>query len=145
MRACKNASRLPLGPWITQSLTPSTSKPIFASGGAALRARVEALVRAGVPVSLFIAPSEEQLRASAAIGARDPASRYGGSGLGLYGSVGRPQLFVAPLTFWLFEIALAVAWTSRFRFGPLEALWRGLYRGDFSLGGGERHGSSGPG
>ncbi len=38
-------------------------------GGAALRARVEALVRAGVPVSLFIAPSEEQLRASAAIGA----------------------------------------------------------------------------
>ena len=114
-------------------------------GGAALRARVEALVRAGVPVSLFIAPSEEQLRASAAIGARDPASRYGGSGLGLYGSVGRPQLFVAPLTFWLFEIALAVAWTSRFRFGPLEALWRGLYRGDFSLGGGERHGSSGPG
>lgn len=69
---------------------------------------------------------------------------FGGSGLGLYGSVGRAQLFVAPLAFWLFEIALAVAWTSRFRFGPLEALWRGLYRGDFSLGGGERQGSSGP-
>jgi uncharacterized protein len=59
---------------------------------------------------------------------------FGGQGLGLYGTWGRARLFAAPFAFWLFEVALAVAWTSRFRFGPLEALWRGLYRGDFALG-----------
>jgi ribosomal protein S27E len=26
------------------------------------------------------------------------------------------------------------AWTQRFKVGPIEALWRGLSRGDFSLG-----------
>lgn len=57
-----------------------------------------------------------------------------GPGLALYGTWGRARLFVAPFAFWLVELAVAVAWTSRFRFGPLEALWRGLYRGDFSLG-----------
>ncbi len=59
---------------------------------------------------------------------------FGGQGLGLYGTWGRAQLLVAPVAFWLLQVALAVAWTSRFRFGPLEALWRGLYRGGFSLG-----------
>jgi uncharacterized protein len=59
---------------------------------------------------------------------------FGGQGLGLYGTWGRAYLFVAPFAFWLFELALAALWTARFRFGPLEALWRGLYRGDFSLG-----------
>jgi len=38
-------------------------------GGAVLRAHVRALLDAKIPVSLFIAPSDEQLRASADIGA----------------------------------------------------------------------------
>jgi uncharacterized protein len=59
---------------------------------------------------------------------------FGGQGLGLYGTWGRAQLFAAPFVFWLVEVILAMAWTARFRFGPLEALWRGLYRGDFALG-----------
>jgi uncharacterized protein len=59
---------------------------------------------------------------------------FGGQGLGLYGSWDRALLLVAPVLFWLVQIALAVWWTSRFRFGPLEALWRGLYRGDYALG-----------
>lgn len=59
---------------------------------------------------------------------------FSGAGLGLYGTWGRATLLAAPLAFWLVELVLAGAWTSRFRFGPLEALWRGLYRGDFSLG-----------
>jgi uncharacterized protein len=59
---------------------------------------------------------------------------FGGQGLGLYGSWGRAPLLVSPVVFWLVQIVLAVWWTSRFRFGPLEALWRGLYRGDYALG-----------
>ncbi len=59
---------------------------------------------------------------------------FGGQGLGLYGTWSRAQLLAAPVVFWLLQVALAVAWTSRFQYGPLEALWRGLYRGEFSLG-----------
>jgi pyridoxine 5-phosphate synthase len=38
-------------------------------GGAELKARVDRLLAAKIPVSMFIAPSEEQLQASAAVGA----------------------------------------------------------------------------
>ena len=59
---------------------------------------------------------------------------FGGHGLGLYGHWSRVALFVAPFVFWSLQVVLAWAWTSRFRVGPLEALWRGLSRGDFSFG-----------
>jgi uncharacterized protein len=57
-----------------------------------------------------------------------------GHGLGQFGTWSRTALFIAPFVFWTFQLALAWWWTSRFRVGPLEALWRGLSRGDFSLG-----------
>jgi uncharacterized protein len=53
---------------------------------------------------------------------------FGGQGFGLYGTWGRAKLLVAPVVFWMLQVALAAAWTARFRFGPLEALWRNLYR-----------------
>jgi uncharacterized protein len=59
---------------------------------------------------------------------------FGGNGLGQYGYWSRTELLVAPFLIWFLQVLLAYAWTSRFRVGPLEALWRGLYRGDFSLG-----------
>lgn len=59
---------------------------------------------------------------------------FGGSGLGQYGQWSRTQLFLAPFGFWAVQVLLAGFWTSCFRVGPLEALWRGIYRGDFSLG-----------
>jgi uncharacterized protein len=58
---------------------------------------------------------------------------FGGHGLGLFGSVSRSTLFVLPFAFWSFQLALAWWWTARFRVGPLEALWRGLWKGNFSL------------
>jgi uncharacterized protein len=57
---------------------------------------------------------------------------FGGQGFGLYGTWGRAKLLVAPVAFWLLQLALAAAWTARFRSGPLEALWRNLYRGTSS-------------
>ncbi len=52
---------------------------------------------------------------------------FGGHGLGQYGYWGRSKLLVAPFVLWFIQIFLAHAWTSRFRVGPLEALWRRLY------------------
>ena len=47
-------------------------------------------------------------------------------GLGLYGAC--PPFWGLMLTFaiYLFQIALSVWWLGRFRFGPLEWLWRSL-------------------
>jgi uncharacterized protein len=54
---------------------------------------------------------------------------FGGQGLGQYGHWSRSQLLVAPFVLWGAQVLLAVAWTSRHRAGPLEALWRRLYAG----------------
>lgn len=59
---------------------------------------------------------------------------FSGLGLGQFGAWTRTELFIAPFFIWGVQILMAQAWTSRFRVGPLEALWRGLYRGDFSFG-----------
>jgi uncharacterized protein len=59
---------------------------------------------------------------------------FGGHGLGLFGDVSRATLLVAPLVFWMCQLVLAWRWTSQFRVGPLEAVWRGLSKGDWSLG-----------
>ncbi len=59
---------------------------------------------------------------------------FGGQGLGLFGTCSRTTLLVAPFLVWLVQILLARWWTERFRVGPVEALWRGLARGHFSLG-----------
>lgn len=58
---------------------------------------------------------------------------FGGHGLGLFGLVGRFELLLAAAAFFAAQLALAAWWSTRFRFGPFEALWRGLSRGDFSL------------
>lgn len=58
---------------------------------------------------------------------------FWGHGFGLFGTWSRLALLLAPLAFWSLQLLLAWAWTSRYRVGPLEALWRGLSRGDFSL------------
>ena len=59
---------------------------------------------------------------------------FGGHGLGLFGTWSRFALLLAPFGLWSAQLALAWWWTNRFTSGPLEALWRGLSRGTFSLG-----------
>ncbi|MDX2011165.1 MAG: DUF418 domain-containing protein [Myxococcaceae bacterium] len=59
---------------------------------------------------------------------------FGGHGLGLFGTWSRLALLLAPFAFWTLQLLLAWWWTSRYSTGPLEALWRGLTRGTFSLG-----------
>lgn len=59
---------------------------------------------------------------------------FGGHGLGQFGTWSRTALLAGAFALWGLQLALAWWWTARFRVGPLEALWRGLSRGDFSLG-----------
>lgn len=49
-----------------------------------------------------------------------------GHGLGLFGTVGRAEQWLYILGIWLFQIIFSKWWLGRFKFGPLEWLWRSL-------------------
>jgi uncharacterized protein len=49
-----------------------------------------------------------------------------GHGLGLFGTLDRLQLVAVAVSVWVFLLWLAPWWLSRFNFGPLEWLWRGM-------------------
>ncbi|ATW02634.1 DUF418 domain-containing protein [Sphingorhabdus sp. YGSMI21] len=51
-----------------------------------------------------------------------------GWGLGLYGSVGRAELYLFVLAAWVLMLIWSKPWLTRFRYGPLEWLWRSLAR-----------------
>ncbi|HEX8241141.1 MAG TPA: DUF418 domain-containing protein [Allosphingosinicella sp.] len=51
---------------------------------------------------------------------------YGG---GLFGTLGRAQLWLVVLAMWALMLLWSKPWLDRFRYGPLEWLWRSLARG----------------
>ncbi len=57
-------------------------------------------------------------------------SIFYGHGLGLFGSLNRVELLGVVVVIWAIQIPLSVAWLRRFRFGPLEWLWRTLTYGE---------------
>jgi len=52
-----------------------------------------------------------------------------GWGLGLYGSVGRAELYLFVAGAWALMLLWSKPWLNHFRYGPLEWLWRSLARG----------------
>ena len=54
---------------------------------------------------------------------------FSGWGLGLFGQLGRLQLYGVMLVFWLIMLGWPKYWLARFRHGPLEWLWRCLTYG----------------
>lgn len=48
---------------------------------------------------------------------------------GLFGQLSRPQLYLVTLGAWLLMLAWSKPWLERFRYGPLEWLWRCLTYG----------------
>ena len=46
--------------------------------------------------------------------------------LGLYGQLERHQLFYIVIAIWAFQLVASTLWLRRYRFGPLEWLWRWL-------------------
>lgn len=58
---------------------------------------------------------------------------YGGRGPGLHGQVDRPVFAALTIVVWIFQILWSRWWMDRFEMGPLEWVWRRLYRGPTRL------------
>lgn len=58
---------------------------------------------------------------------------YGGRGLNLHGEVDRPGLAAIVVGVWIVQILWSRWWMDRFEMGPLEWVWRRLYRGPTPL------------
>jgi uncharacterized protein len=54
---------------------------------------------------------------------------FHGWGLGLFGEVGRVEMFAIVLVVWVLMLAWSKPWLNRFNYGPLEWLWRCLTYG----------------
>jgi uncharacterized protein len=52
-----------------------------------------------------------------------------GYGFGLYGSLDRPTMMLLVIPVWAFQLFYSVWWLDRFRYGPIEWLWRLLTYG----------------
>ncbi len=50
-----------------------------------------------------------------------------GHGLGLFGQVERSQQILLVVVIWIILMVISPIWLKRFRFGPLEWLWRSLF------------------
>lgn len=51
---------------------------------------------------------------------------FHGWAIGLFGALNRPQLYLVVLLAWVVMLAWSKPWLARFRYGPLEWLWRCL-------------------
>jgi len=51
---------------------------------------------------------------------------FSGHGLGLYGSVERQYQILIVLAIWILILMISSLWLKRFRYGPLERIWRAL-------------------
>jgi uncharacterized protein len=59
---------------------------------------------------------------------------FHGWALGLFGKLDRPQLYLVTVLAWVLMLAWSKPWLDRYRYGPLEWLWRCLtYRRAFPL------------
>jgi uncharacterized protein len=59
---------------------------------------------------------------------------FHGWGLGLFGQLNRPQLYIVVVCAWVLMLAWSKPWLDHFRYGPLEWLWRCMtYRTIFPL------------
>lgn len=54
-----------------------------------------------------------------------------GYGLGWYGHLGRAELYLVVFAVWALMLLWSKPWLARFRYGPLEWLWRSLSRMSF--------------
>ncbi|MEA3461363.1 MAG: DUF418 domain-containing protein, partial [Bacteroidota bacterium] len=54
---------------------------------------------------------------------------FSGHGLGLYGSIERKYQILLVLVIWILIMIISPLWLRRFRFGPLERIWRALTYG----------------
>ena len=56
---------------------------------------------------------------------------FTGAGFALVGELTRAQLYIVVVAIWALQLTVSPWWLGRYRFGPLEWLWRGLTYGSF--------------
>lgn len=56
---------------------------------------------------------------------------FNGYGLGYYGKIGAAGGLILTVCIYVVQVGISVAWLSRYRFGPVEWLWRTLVYGRF--------------
>lgn len=54
---------------------------------------------------------------------------YGGRGLGYFGQVGWPEMWMVIIAVWVVQLIWSPLWLSQFTMGPLEWIWRRLTYG----------------
>ena len=54
---------------------------------------------------------------------------FTGAGLALLGELTRAELYIVVLAIWILQLIASPWWLARYKFGPLEWLWRGLTYG----------------
>ena len=54
---------------------------------------------------------------------------FSGIGFGLLGVLRRTELYLVVLLIWAFQLWLSPWWLARYRYGPIEWLWRTLTYG----------------
>ncbi len=54
---------------------------------------------------------------------------FTGAGFALLGELTRAELYLVVVAIWILQLVLSPWWLARYRFGPLEWLWRGLTYG----------------
>ncbi len=53
-----------------------------------------------------------------------------GFGFGMFGQLARHELYYVVVAIWMFQLIVSPIWLARYRFGPLEWLWRSLTYGE---------------
>ncbi|MEM7018577.1 MAG: DUF418 domain-containing protein [Pseudomonadota bacterium] len=55
---------------------------------------------------------------------------FTGAGFALVGELNRASLYLVVIGIWIFQLFFSQWWLSRYRFGPVEWLWRALTYGE---------------
>ena len=93
-----------------------------------------ASTRTGTPFSAALPDTASNWRSSVRSLALAPGWALAIWALGLFGELNRPQLYVVVVLAWALMLAWSKPWLDRYRYGPLEWLWRCLtYRTLFPL------------
>lgn len=113
--------------------------PLVEGGGLLLRPFV-ALAHASVIILLVKAGAARWLMLRLEAAGRMAFSNYLGTsiltttlfygyGFGLFGTLSRAELYIVVFGVWALILAWSKPWLERYRYGPLEWLWRSLARG----------------
>ncbi|RYY29296.1 MAG: DUF418 domain-containing protein [Sphingomonadales bacterium] len=100
-------------------------RPLMILGWACL---ILLLMRPGGALSMRVAAAGRMAFTNYLVTSLICTTIFYGYGLGLYGHLSRWQLYPIVVAIWALMLLWSQPWLARFRFGPLEWIWRSLAR-----------------